>query len=138
MCNYRNEYKPLKIEVSYRNPTGITDDDTNIINNIRVYDISTLAVQKAIAYAGRDTIRDLYDLVFICDKYIEELSEDTKGFIKGVFIAKGLEHFDYVMNTQEDSLIDKKALANSFLLVWDKFGLLDNEEERDMLELGKE
>ena len=70
--------------------------------------------------------------------YIEQLSEDTKGFIKGVFIAKGLEHFDYVMNTQEDSLIDKKALANTFLLVWDKFGLLYNEEEREILELGKE
>lgn len=64
--NYGNERRPLKIEVSYRR-IEIPESEVEAINEIKVYGIDSLCGMKINAYAGRDKIRDLYDLTFICN-----------------------------------------------------------------------
>lgn len=96
-----------------------------------MYDIDTLASMKANAYASRNKIRDLYDVAFICNNYLEELSDQSKLQIQEALLAKGLDYFDYVVENQEDELIDKEKLVEDFLNTWDKIGLNTDEEERE-------
>jgi len=137
MVNYGNESKPLKIEVSYRK-RDINPDETDVINGISVYKIGSLCLMKANAYAGRDRIRDLYDLVFICNKYWNELSESIKAVVRGAVEYKGIEQFDYLMREQSDDLIDKNKLADGFLGMYDKLGLLFDERERELIDKATE
>ncbi|WP_314622128.1 hypothetical protein [uncultured Selenomonas sp.] len=65
-------------------------------------------------YQGRDKIRDLYDICFICDRYFADLSESTKEQLKDALTYKGFDYFDYVTSTQDDALIDKDALAGLY------------------------
>ena len=58
MINFGNSGKPLKVEVSYRKKS-ISPDEVVTIGGIAVYNIGSLCVMKASAYAGRDKIRDL-------------------------------------------------------------------------------
>jgi len=60
--NYGNEGKPLKIEASFRRKE-IPKEETDRINGILVYRIEPLCVMKVNAYAGRDKIRDLFDVI---------------------------------------------------------------------------
>lgn len=120
---------PLKIEVSYRNQ-DISNQDWHEVNGIRVYTIDSLARMKASAYAGRDKIRDLYDLSFICNNYFDDLSHGTKNSIKDVLSYKGIEQFDYLIATQSDPLIDKNKLAENFLLMHEKLNLLSERPEK--------
>lgn len=128
MLNYGNEAKPLKIEVSYRNK-NISADKYNDINGIMVYKIDAICLMKANAYSSRDKIRDLYDITFICNNYWEQLSETVKDVVKTSFEFKGIEQFDYLINTQKDELIDNSKLADDFLHLYDKLGLLIDKEE---------
>ena len=71
MINYNNDdTKKLKVEVSYRR-TNIKETEYTKINNILVYNINELCLMKAMAYSGRDNIRDLYDICFICNNYFK-------------------------------------------------------------------
>ena len=67
------------------------------INGFHVYSIDYLAMMKSMAYIGRDRIRDLFDLSFICDKYFEELTSATIGVIKEAVGRKGIEQFDFLL-----------------------------------------
>ena len=124
LMDYGNPLHPLKIEVSYRNrDLDISEaaKDWTKINGINVYTIDALARMKAMAYQGRDKIRDLYDLSFICNNYYEQLSYPTRATIRDTLSYKGIEQFDYLVATQNDPLIDKDKLADGFLK---KLGLL--------------
>ena len=124
--------KPLKIEVSYRNKII---DKTNVkkVNGINVYSIDQLAMMKAIAYMGRDRVRDLYDLSFICNKYYDELSPQTVALIKESVGKKGIEQYDFVMQTDSDaaSMKNNDAVMDMFLNMFDKLDLL-SEKEHDV------
>jgi len=128
LLNYGSEEKKLKIEISYRNKKLNSNFLTNI-KGISVYTIDRICQQKAMAYQGRDKIRDLYDLSFICDKYFKDLSEDTKGMMRDALSYKGFEHFDYIISTQDDPLINKDKLADSYLKMYDKLDLLYTNDE---------
>ena len=132
MINYGNERKPLKIEASYRKKE-IRAEETERINGILVYNIETLCVMKTSAYAGRDRIRDLYDLTFICNHYYDQLSPQSKMLIRGVVEHKGIEQYDYVIREQTDELIDIAKLSEDFLGMYDLLGLLYNENERQIV-----
>ena len=123
--NYGNDSKPLKVEVSYRRKE-INSSEYTKKNGIQVYNINRLAQMKALAYSSRDKIRDLYDLSFICEKYFEELTEQTILNIKDALDYKGLEQFDYIVKTQNDPLINSDKLLTSFLEMYEKIGLLDD------------
>ena len=98
IIDYGNDVHPLKIEVSYRNKNlGLEEasKDWTQIHGIKVYDIDALARMKAMAYQGRDKIRDLYDLSFIVNNFSDGLSHQTKGMIRDTLSYKGIEQFDY-------------------------------------------
>lgn len=58
------------------------------------------------------------------------MSHQTKGMIRDTLSYKGIEQFDYLVATQQDTLIDKDRLAEGFLKVHEKLGLLLDEEEQ--------
>lgn len=128
LIHYNDMNKPLKIEVSNRN-RKVDENSYTSINNISVYNINKLCVMKAVAYNARDKIRDLYDITFICNNYWNELATETKEFVKMNLEYKGIEQFDYLINTQKDELIDKEKLSNDFVTLFDKFGLLFDDME---------
>ena len=130
--NYGNISKPLKIEVSYRRK-DIPDEEVKRINGILVYDIESICLMKCAAYAGRDKIRDLYDLTFICNNYFDRLSEQTRAVMRNTVEYKGIEQFDYVIREQTDELIDNKKLSDDFLDMYDRLGLLYDKSEIKML-----
>ncbi len=123
MINYQNVEKPLKVEVSYRRK-DIKDSEITKINNVSVYTINEICLMKASAYSGRDKIRDLYDICFICNNYWDKLSEDVKSFIRVAVEYKGIEQFEYIIRDQKDELIDNVKLENDFLSMYDKLGIL--------------
>lgn len=125
--------KPLKVEISYRR-RSIGNDETTNINGIEVYNIDSLCIMKASAYQARDKIRDLYDICFLCNNYWDYLSEGAINALRTSVEYKGIEQFDYIVRDQADELIDKDKLADDFLLMYDKLGLLYTEEELIALE----
>lgn len=125
MITYNNEERPLKIEVSYRRKE-IRNNEITKINGILVYNINEICLMKASAYSGRDKIRDLYDICYICNNYWDELSKDVKSFIRVAVEYKGLEQFEYIIKDQKDELIDNKKLEEDFLKMYDKLGILNS------------
>lgn len=114
---------PLKVEISYReiiNPLA-----TTVIDGIRTYDLNTIFIMKKGAYESRDTLRDLYDVSFLCATYWDELSASNQMGIADTFQRKGFEYFDYIVHIDDDPLIDKNRLTDHFLRAMDLSGLLD-------------
>jgi predicted nucleotidyltransferase component of viral defense system len=130
--NYGNDGRPLKVEASYRR-AEIPTNEIKMINGIRVYGIEPLCVMKTSAYAGRDKIRDLYDIAFICNNYYDQLSLPTIALLRSSVEYKGIEQFDYVVRNQPDELIDNDKLADDFLKMYEHLGLLLDENEQKML-----
>jgi predicted nucleotidyltransferase component of viral defense system len=128
MINYGNAERPLKVETSYRR-LSIAADEITRVSGILVYKIEPLCVMKINAYTGRDRIRDLYDLAFICNRYFDELSPQTVALLRSAIEYKGLEQFDYMINTQSDELINPDKLAEDFLKMYDRLGLLVDKSE---------
>jgi predicted nucleotidyltransferase component of viral defense system len=123
LVNYGNQEKPLKVKTSFRRKI-IGPEEKTEINGIAVYTIETICAMKAMAYSGRDRIRDLYDLSFICDRYWDSLPNALILAVRNAVAHKGIEHFDYIVRDQSDELIDSDKLADSFLNMYDKLGLL--------------
>jgi predicted nucleotidyltransferase component of viral defense system len=135
--NYGNEGRPLKIEASYRR-ADIPIEETKVLNGIRVYGIEPLCAMKTNAYAGRDKIRDLYDITFIRNNYFDRLSSQAVALLRGAVEHKGIAQFDYVVRNQPDELIDNDKLASDFLEMYSRLGLLLEDNEREYLENGSE
>lgn len=125
--NYKAEVEPPKTEVSFRRKV-ISPENVQKINGITVYNIDALCRQKALAYAARDRIRDLYDLTFIVNNRFDELSNETKDNIALAFEHKGLDYVDYLLHTQKDELIDDEKFLTDFLSAYDRLGLLSDAE----------
>jgi len=128
LIDYDGIGKSLKVEVSYRR-SHIDENEITKINGIRVYNINQICLMKASAYSGRDKIRDLYDICYICNNYWKELSEDVKNMIRVAVEYKGLEQFEYVIKDQKDELIDNEKLTIDFLKMYHKLGLLVEKDE---------
>lgn len=128
--NYGDPSKPLKVEVSYRRKE-IPRDLVCVRDGIKVYTLDEMARLKAAAYNGRDKIRDLYDVSFICTHYYEKLSVSARDALRTALEYKDLEQFDYIIQTQRDELIDPDALETMFLESFDKLGLLNPLEDRE-------
>ena len=131
--NYGNSSRPLKIEVSARRKM-IPDSETNVIDGISVYNIDRLCVMKSFAYSGRDKIRDLYDLTFICNNHYDALSETTLTGVRDVLEHKGIEQFDYLLRQEKDELINPDKLADDFINLHEKLGLLYDNNEKSIVE----
>jgi len=132
MINYGNEGRPLKVEVSYRKKE-IEPSETAKINGILVYSIETLCLMKVAAYAGRDKIRDLYDLAFMYNNHLDKISPQALTVMRNALEFKGIENFDFVIRDQHDELIDNSKLAEDFLEMFDGLGLLYDESEGELV-----
>lgn len=128
--HYGEDGHPLKIEASFRN-AGLAREDTVVVEGIRTYDIDTLCTQKTLAYTARDKIRDAYDVSFIYANYKSELSPKTIETLKTAIAYKGLEQFDYLVETQKDELINNDVMAGKFLDMCDGLGLFFGEDGVD-------
>lgn len=73
-----------------------------------------------------------------CNNYYSELSESTQNLIRDALSFKGFEHFDYIVNTQSDPLIDKNQLAEDYLKMYDKLDLLYTSDEKKTLAQDKD
>jgi len=133
--DYGSDGHPLKIEASYRR-IEIPESETTIIGGIKVYGIDPLCVMKTNAYVGRDKIRDLYDVTFICNNYFDQLTPQTVALLRDAVQYKGIEQFDYIVKSQPDELIDSEKLADDFLNMFERLGLLLDENELELLENG--
>ena len=125
----KEHYEVIKKFLLYLNKKTedfILKSEITKINGILVYNINEICLMKASAYSGRDKIRDLYDICFICNNYWNELSEDVKSFIRIAVEYKGLEQFEYIIKDQKDELIDNKKLEDDFLKMYDKLGILSS------------
>ncbi len=123
MVKFSEQYNPLKIEISFRR-SDIPSTAYKIDNNVKVYNIDDLAGLKIGAYGQRDKIRDLFDCSFIINNYYDKLSFSTINNYISTFQHKGLDQLDYLIETQQDPLIDNNYLVESFLKANDKLGLL--------------
>ena len=81
--NYQTEYgiERLKIETSLRTQP----EESEVINGIRVYGLSTLLEQKLSAIEHRTTARDLYDIHFLVHKHPEAISDASGEKLQAVF-----------------------------------------------------
>ncbi len=131
--NYGNNGRPLKVEASFRRK-DFADAEIRNINGIIVYSINDLCLQKASAYAQRDKIRDLFDLTFITNNFYNELNPFVRSALRSSIEYKGLQQFDYVVKDQPDELIDVDVLAENFLEMFDKLGILSDEEDVELLQ----
>ena len=130
--HYGNIIHPLKIEVSFR--SLILNSDCHKINGIQVYSINKLMNLKLNAYNTRDTIRDLYDVTFIAKNYWHSLTPEIKSNLNESLHYKGLEHFDYILYTSNDKLINKDKLTVDFLDLLNKLQIKSKELDEPELE----
>lgn len=121
--DYGDGGHPLKVEASYRrkeiDPKRITR-----VSGYKVYTLDELAKLKAAAYSGRDKIRDLYDVTFLCTRCLDMLSESARDALSSALEYKDLDQFDYIVQTQRDDLIDPEVLEDMFLQSFSSLGLL--------------
>ena len=125
------EDRLLKVEISYRR--GAIDSSLyHKVNGINVYNIDTLCVLKTNAYAQRDKLRDLYDVTYIINNYIDQLSASTIENTRNAVFQKGIEQFDYLTASQSDELINNDTLAENFLMMYERLGLEQESNETSM------
>jgi predicted nucleotidyltransferase component of viral defense system len=133
LINYGNDQHPLKVEASYRRGE-MPESETTTINDIKVYTIDQLCIMKTGAYEGRDKIRDVYDVAFICNNYFDKLSPQAVSSMRSALEHKGIVQLDYIVKTQPDELIDADKLADSFLDAYERLGLLLDDDEKEFIE----
>lgn len=119
----------LKIEVSHRKLAS--RENIKKIDGIQVYDIDTLCILKKGAYDNRMRLRDLYDLVFICNNYWNESSPAIKTAVVESLSRDALERFDYLIKQEHNDYIDTNKLATELLLLLDRLSLLKNRKEQE-------
>jgi len=125
-----DDTQTLKIEVSHRKVAS--KKNIKQINGIQVYDIDTLCILKKGAYDNRMCIRDLYDLVFICNNYWDELSPVVKSGVLESLSRDVLERFDYLIRQEHDEYIDVKKLENNLLeLLFSLEIIKENKQEKE-------
>lgn len=130
LVDYGDCGKPLKIEVSYRQSV-IDRSSVTSVRGITVYDINRLASLKVNAFNGRDKLRDMYDIAFICQNYLKSLRPDVISQMADVVGYKGLEQFDYLVKQQRDELIDNDKLADMVLRMFESLHLLGPAKNKD-------
>lgn len=122
--DYGNIGRPLKVEVSYRRRI-IPNEVVCQKRGIQVYTLDEMAKLKAAAYSGRDKIRDLYDVAYICTHFYDQLSISARDALRTALEYKEMSQFDYIVETQKDELINVDTLETMFLQSFDKLGLMN-------------
>lgn len=74
--------KPLKIEVSFRETKPEVMSE---VNGIRVHGIRHLISQKILALSKRGAARDLFDVIFLAERYHDDFSDAEKDMLRKLY-----------------------------------------------------
>lgn len=122
IINYGNTNKPLKVKISFLN-RRVSDFLVCSINNIKTYIIEAIAIFKIDTFSKSNKLSDLYDLIFICKNYWNDLSVMNQFNIRNTLVYKGLEFVNYLISTQKDASINSNKLLNDYLDIAEKIGI---------------
>lgn len=86
-------------------------------------DINEQVKTKALAYNRHNTLQDILDIIFICEKFWEKLEDSTKKFLRHSLEYKNLEQFEYAFLTQSNTLLDFNFVRQKMFALYDKLGL---------------
>lgn len=87
--------------------TGTRDAwETAVANDKSTYGADTLCIRKNVAYAATGKIRDIFDIVYICENYFEQLSSSTITLLRESMGYDGAERFEYILRTQGNGGLD--------------------------------
>ena len=76
----------------------------------------------------------MYDVCYIVNNYYDELSYEAKENAYTAIYEKGLDQFDYLVETQKDDLpdISEEDLLTSFLTTCEKLGVITDEIKQEV------
>lgn len=119
VLRYQTQYglESLKIETSFRN--GYDECKSQLIDNIRVYNITELIEQKTNVLQFRRKIRDLYDIHFLLTHYPEQFSSIHLARIKQLGGASNIVNI-YQYSYEEDYLPEHISLEMLAIEIEDK------------------
>ncbi len=100
--------KDVKIEISFRKLHG--SGQARAQKGFEVYSIDEIAKTKLKALEGRVTARDLYDVAFILNFWLRELSTDTLKEVSEFFKEKDVESW---MESFEEAFVNDSYLGES-------------------------
>ncbi|MDR2460597.1 MAG: nucleotidyl transferase AbiEii/AbiGii toxin family protein [Deltaproteobacteria bacterium] len=114
--NYEAGHTPLKIESTYRPLLNFIHRMVKK-RDILVFDIESLFTQKLASLSDYNTIRDLYDLFFIVNNYLDYLPLANILILVDLLKYKGDSYLEYILHTQSDPYLSAEQLMNSYLLM---------------------
>ena len=103
--------------------TNIPPEDTKLINGIRVYTIERIASMRLVAYIRFDDPLDLYDFVFICRHYFDEVSHTLKEVFCDTISYRGLMSLNFHIERDKDPQIDLRKLKEDVLQLGGRLGI---------------
>ncbi len=108
---------------------NVPERDTCFLNGIRVYKIDRIASMKLVACTDLPGILDLYDFVYICKNYGDEIPH-ALTLAWGDFMAfRGMDFLKFHINYQRNLPIDLYKLKEDVLQLADRFGIqLDSDD----------
>jgi predicted nucleotidyltransferase component of viral defense system len=111
--NYQTEYgiERLKIETSLRAPP----EESEMVNGIRVYGLSTLLNQKLSAIEHRTTARDLYDIHFLVHNHPEAITDMSEKKLETLFYNMDDLEKRFAPAFREDAILEQKDLSTLLL-----------------------
>lgn len=111
---------PLKIEISSRNKSLLNSDRLkyNKFDNVNVYCIEDLIEMKAIAFSGRDKIRDFFDLGYLLKEYPHYFKENTLFSIREKIIYSGEDELNLLL---KDEILNHKLISKYKINITDGY-----------------
>lgn len=116
---HKNE-KTLKIETSYRDK--IKDSEIGSFNGINAYNVESMVKMKLSAIKNRTKARDLYDIIFLADRYSDCFS--AENMIAFIDLASNIDKLasyeddyleDYILKDKfDENILDLEVFSSSF------------------------
>ena len=108
---YNND-KNLKLETSLRDAPA--DNDLINKNGILTYKINRLIQQKISALNGRTAARDLHDVIYLYENYLNDFSENDLKTIRELYDNQSDILTEYTPAYSEDSILDIDDILGDF------------------------
>ena len=109
-----------------RDVTGLREiyDDNTIIP-----DADKAVIRECTEYMSHDNITALFNIVFLCIKYFDEISPVTRLFMQETVSNSITEKIEYCAGSQRDRRIDMKKFPRDFLRACDMLGVKLSDKE---------
>ena len=127
------EVEYLKVEISLRKYKP-SYPLKKLKDNLYVYDINDLFLQKLNALSNRGKARDLYDIAFICYQYYNKLSSNYRKKIYNLFASKD-EIYNLIPKFIDAFNEDKMLTDEDLLISVNRLILFYKKVEKDLKNL---